>query len=102
MWIRYERFRAPLRLALSGLVAGVVGTTPIPAAMQGHELCTEVVESADGARRDKAALIYGLMLDDQQHAVASELAHKLALRDLRTRFDPVRAAPAARRRTGRR
>jgi hypothetical protein len=35
-------------------------------------------------RQDKAALIYGLMLNDEQHAAESEHAHKLALRDLRT------------------
>ena len=86
MWMRHERFSAPLRrFALgSGLVAGVVGTAPLPAAIQDPVLCKEVVESADGARHDKTALIYGLLLDDQRHGVASEYAHKLALRDLRT------------------
>jgi hypothetical protein len=68
----------------SGLVTSVAGTPHIAAAIQDHELCTEVVESADGARHDRAALIYGLILDDQEHAVATEYAHKLALRDLRT------------------
>jgi hypothetical protein len=68
----------------SGLVTSVAGTTHIAAAMQDHELCTEVVESADGARHDKAALIYGLLRDDQQHGVATEYAYKLAIRDLRT------------------
>jgi hypothetical protein len=68
----------------SGLAAGAVGTTSIAGAMQEHELCTEVVESADGARHDKGALVYGLLLNDQQHAVASENAYKLAIRDLRT------------------
>jgi hypothetical protein len=68
----------------SGLFASLAGTTQIPAAIPEHELCTEVVESADGARHDKAALIYGLMLNDDPHAVASEHAYKLALRDLRT------------------
>ena len=83
--MRHERLRALLRgIALgSGLVASIAGTTHIPAAMQEDALCTEVVESATGARHDKAALIYGVMLDDTRHAIASEHAHKLALRDLR-------------------
>jgi hypothetical protein len=68
----------------AGLFASVAGTTQTPAAMQEHALCTDVVESAEGARHDKAALIYGLMLNDDPHAVASEHAYKLALRDLRT------------------
>jgi hypothetical protein len=51
--------------------------------MQEQELCTEVAESADGARHDKAALIYRLMLSADQDAVDSMHAHKLALRDLR-------------------
>jgi hypothetical protein len=86
MWMPHDRLCGVVRsIAVgSGLVASLAGATQIPAAMQEDALCTEVVESADGARHDKAALIYGLLLDDQQHSVASELAHKLALRDLRT------------------
>jgi len=86
MRITHARLRALLcSIAVgSGLVASVAGTSPVAAAMQEDALCTEVVESADGARHDKAALIYGLLLDDNQHAVASEHAYKLALRDLRT------------------
>jgi hypothetical protein len=68
----------------SGLVAILAGTTQVPAAMPEDALCTEVVESADGARHDKAALIYGLIVHDQQHPVAIEHAYKLALRDLST------------------
>jgi hypothetical protein len=52
--------------------------------MQDQELCTEMGESADGARNEKAGLVYGLLLYDDPHAVESEHAHKLALRDLRT------------------
>ena len=49
-----------------------------------EELCPEIVESADGAAREKGALVYGLMLYDRQpHSVRSESVHKLALRDLR-------------------
>jgi hypothetical protein len=86
MRMPHERARSLVRsIALgSGLVTSVAGTTHIPAAMQDHALCTEVVESADGARHDKAALIYGLLLNDDPHSVASEHAYKLALRDLRT------------------
>jgi hypothetical protein len=86
MWMLHDRLCGVARsIAVgSGLFASLAGTTQIPAAIPEHELCTEVVESADGARHDKAALIYGLLLDDQQHAVASEHAYKLALRDLRT------------------
>jgi hypothetical protein len=84
MWISHDGLRS---IAVgSGLCASLAGTTQIPAAIQEHELCTEVIESADGARHDKAALIYGLMLFDGRvnHPVESEHAHKLALRDLRT------------------
>jgi hypothetical protein len=86
MWMLHDRRCGVVRgIAVgSGLLASLAGTTQIPAAIPQHELCTEVVESADGARHDKAALIYGLILDDQQHGVASEHAYKLALRDLRT------------------
>jgi len=86
MWMLHDRLCGVVRgIAVgSGLCASLAGTTQIAAAIQEHELCTEVIESADGARHDKAALIYGLMLDDQQHGVASEHAYKLALRDLRT------------------
>jgi hypothetical protein len=86
MWMPHDRLRGVVRsIAVgSGLFASLAGTTHIPAAIPEHELCTEVVESADGARHDKAALIYGLLLNDDQHAVAGEHAYKLALRDLRT------------------
>jgi hypothetical protein len=33
----------------SGLVTSIAGRARVQAAMQDHELCTEVVESADGA-----------------------------------------------------
>jgi len=86
MWMPHDRLCGvvPSIAVSSGLFASLAGTAQIPAAISDHELCSEVVESADGARHDKAALIYGLLLDDQQHAVASEHAYKLALRDLRT------------------
>jgi hypothetical protein len=85
MWMPDDRLCGVVRnIAVgTGLVASLAVTTQVPAAMQEDALCTEVVESADGARHDKAALIYGLLLDDQQHGVASEYAYKLAVRDLR-------------------
>jgi hypothetical protein len=86
MWMLHDRLCGVARsIAVgSGLFASLAGATQIPAAIPEHELCSEVVESADGARHDKAALIYGLMLVDDPHGVASERAYKLALRDLRT------------------
>jgi hypothetical protein len=86
MWMLHDRLCGMARsIAVGcGLFASLAGATQIPVAIPEHELCTEVVESADGARHDKAALIYGQMLNDDPHAVASEHAYKLALRDLRT------------------
>jgi len=56
MWMPHGQLRALVRsIALgSGLIAGVAGTTQIPAAIQEHELCTEVVESADATPSSKS------------------------------------------------
>jgi hypothetical protein len=85
MWMPHDRLCGVVcSIAVSsGLFASLAGTTQIPAAIPEHEVCTEVVESAGGAGHDKAALIYGLMLNDDPHGVASQHAYKLALRDLR-------------------
>src|SRR5688572_3630711 len=64
-----------------GIVARI---TQVSAAPQHAELCTEPIESADGARNDKTAMLYGLMLSDDPHAVEREYAHKLAINDLKT------------------
>ena len=52
--------------------------------MRQSQLTKIASSKLDGRGRDKAALIYGLMLTDHQPATESEQAHKLALSDLRT------------------
>jgi hypothetical protein len=48
-----------------------------------EELCLEIVESADGAAREKGALVYGVLYDPLPHSIRNGNVHRLALRDLR-------------------
>jgi hypothetical protein len=87
MWIpdRVLRGMAQLfTLAGCSFLGTIEGVSQVPAALRDDQLCPEVFESADGARNDPNALIYGLVLSDEVHAVEVEYAHRLAIDDLRT------------------